>query len=162
MTSEEILKKSKWSHDRLMKFDLFSILFNKNIEVTISFDTTESRKLISDKTLETINEFQAIDKNEIEIINDEIWKHCLGCNQTTRSSFDGGKTWNEFKLEDNLAEYGIKTKEDALKQSNITGIYIVDNWGVDERVFWLSVGTTWDREHAINLVYRNGKLSDVG
>lgn len=159
MTVEDIISIAKQERDKEMTFVLFSQLFKKDIKFLISFD--DDNEVISKTTLDTINEFLSLNQEETKIIDEEIWKHCLGCNGDTRSSYDGGVTWVESKLADNLAEYDIKTKEDALKQSQIKYIYIANKWRFEGRIFWLCVSTTWDNEHEIVFCYINGKLDSV-
>lgn len=159
--SKKIFSKGKWKHDGLFEGELYSTLFKQHVTLHVSFEAGENKKSFSEKTLATIEEFQDLKDSEINIIYEEIWKHCLACNQDTRSSYDGGITWVESKLEDHLAYYNIKNKEDAVKQTTVKDVYIANNWGVEERVFWLSITTSWDPEHAMIFNYQNGTLRQV-
>jgi hypothetical protein len=161
MTLENILEIATWTEPYRMTFDVFSNAFKKDIKVIIVFEKEDGEARISKITLDTIDEFLALKEEDIDIINAEIWQHCLQCNQGIPTSFDGGKTWVESKLEDNLAECGIKTKEDALEKSSAEHIFISNNWGVESRVFWLSVSNNWDGYHGIIFTYINGKLDSV-
>ncbi|MCE7995664.1 MAG: hypothetical protein HEP71_27040 [Roseivirga sp.] len=163
MTKEEILGKSNWNkvNSDVLQFTAFSQVFKKDVPFSIHFSNPGVSKILSQKTLDTINEFLALDSNEIETINKKIWNHCLRCHQTTKSSFDGGKTWQEYKLEDNLRDGQIESEHDALSKTYVSEVYIDNNNGFDDRILWLMIGTSWDVEHDINFTYINGKLDSV-
>ena len=165
MTKEEMLFAGEWIKDSFV-LKIESEIFNKIIPIEVSFDRGEER-LLSDRSINAINDFLSFDKNNLAEIEEEIWKHCLNCNQTqnSRGSIDGGKTWVDTSstLEQNLAEYGIKTKEDALQKSSIECVYLANTWGKNAfgRIFYLVIKVAWDNEHGMSIVYRNGKIDDV-
>ena len=154
LDSESILKIGNWINQELLEFNIYSTIFKKNIDIQISFDNDEEKK-ISDLTIITIQDIQNLSNIEIEIINDEIWKNCLDCNQTT--SYLNNEKEVESKLEDNLLKYGIKNKADAMKKSSFKNIFIANNWGVEERIFKLEFDLDWDKEHNLSISYENGK-----
>lgn len=163
MTIQEIQNKSNWNkiNSNVLEFKAHSKVFNKEVSFSIDFSDSSKPKIISEKTLQTINEFLGLKNEEINIVNKEIWKHCLAYHQTTKTSSDGGITWQEFKLEDNLKESLIESEKDALSKTKVSEVYIDNNNGAEERIIWLMIETSWDPEHGINLTYINGKLDNV-
>lgn len=165
MKENEILEIAKWQSGSLL-FELDSELFGKTIKFCISFDEGED-KVISEIALRTIEDFLKLTKQDLENINDEIWNHCLACNQsqTSKGSRDGGKTWFDTSstLEENLAEYNIKNKEDALAQSSINSVYLANIWDADEKdtIFYLRISVSWDGEHGMSINYCNGVIDDI-
>ncbi len=165
MTEEEILHKGEWLHDSLV-LKINSKLFGKLLPIEVSFDQGEAKNL-STTSVSAINDFLRLTVENLQAIEEAIWKHCLACNQTqtSRGSSDGGKTWvdKSTTLEENLSEWGIKTKEDALDKSSIEGVWMANTWGKHSsaNVFYLGISVAWDNEHGMNIIFRNGKLDDV-
>lgn len=143
-----------------------STLFGKTIPIEVYFDREEERSL-SPSSVGAINDFLDLTDNDLQEIEQSIWQHCLDCNQTqtSRGSSDGGKTWVDTSstLEENLAEWSIKTKADALAKSSIETVWLANTWGKNARgnVFYLVVEVIWENEHGMNIIFRNGKLDDV-
>lgn len=160
MTAEEILRIGKWKYPTILQFNIFSKLFQKDISIEIAIEQNDG-KVISQYTLMALTDFQNLPNSEIENIENQIWAHCLGCFRSTKYSHDGGITWKESTLEENLKEVGITGRENALKKSKIKNIYIDNEIGTDDRVFSIQIEIEWDKEHGMSLLYFNGKFDDV-
>jgi len=79
MTIEEVLSNLNRNkiNSNILEFKAHSKVFNKEVSFSIHFSDPSKPKIISEKTLQTINEFLDLKNEEINIINKEIWKHCL-------------------------------------------------------------------------------------
>jgi len=160
MTQKEILKIAKRKYPTILEFHLFSELFGKEVPINISIDENENIE-IYESTLNALIEFQNLPNSEIENIENQIWNHCLGCYSSTKYSHDGGITWKESKLEDNLKKAGIIDKKDALSKSNLACIYIANDIGIKNRFFSIMIDIAWDTEHGMSLLYHNGKFDEI-
>lgn len=159
MTSEEIFKIGTWRDGSLLQFEVYSELFEQNVKISLSFDSHEPKDTISLEAIETIKQFMALDKGHIETIQAEVWRHCLAyCsnNQYVVAGVDA-----ETQLEDSLKHYGISNIEDALGQAQQSGVFICNDWGAGQRIFWLGISTAWDLNQDINFIYVNGILEEV-
>jgi len=164
MTEQEILDKAEWINNSYV-LRIESDVFKKIIPIEISFDKEEER-ILSKASIGAVNDFLKLNESDSEEINQKIWEHCLACNQTqtSKGSTDGGKTWFDTSttMEENLAQWKIKDKEDALNKSIIEGVWIANNWSSDSaNIFYLGISVEWDNEHGMNIIYRNGKINDV-
>jgi hypothetical protein len=163
MTQAEILKKGKWITEKLFQLTVFSDLFAQEVKIVISFWSSGNSD-ISDKAMDSIGKFLSLEKSDAKQIEDEVWKHCLACNQTqtSKGSRDGGKTWFDTSstLEENLARYEIYTREDAIKKYEIVNVLIQNNAETDVD-YIIQVDTPWDSGHLIMFRFKNNALISV-
>lgn len=160
MNVNEIISNLKLNRFKQYSCILFSELFKKEIELTIDVNRDQNQKLTAN-TIQTIHDFLEWDNQKLIEIENGIWQNCLNCNADDRYSFDGGKTWKETKLEDNLQEYNITNKENALEQANIAGILISNTLVVPGKIITISCETTWDPEHGISFTYVDNMLREI-
>jgi len=160
MTENEILKIAKRKYPTILEFYLFSELFGKEIPINISIDRDEDI-VIFESTLKAVYDFQNLPKSEIENIKNQIWNHCLACFSSTKYSHDGGITWQESKLEDNLKYGGIVDRDDALSKSEIKRIYIQNDLSIIGGFFSIQINILWDTEHGMSLLYHDGEFSEI-
>lgn len=139
---------------------LYSELFDNEIELTIDVCRNPNQK-ITENTIQTLQDFLNWDDQKLIEIQNGIWQNCLNCNADDRYSFDGGETWIETKLEENLKEYNIENKEDALKQANVVGVYISNNPSVLGKIISISCETSWNPEHGITFTYVDNELIEI-
>lgn len=165
MTKQEILNRGEWSENSFFIEIPFDV-FKEEIEIQVTFDSGEEQ-FLSNSSIQAIKDFYKLDKSDYKEIQEKIWEHCLACNQTQNSkiSYDDGKTWidSSSSLEENLAYWEIKTKEDALKKSIIKNVWLANTWGSqsEDSIFKIEIDVEWDREHGISIMYKNGKLYKV-
>lgn len=163
MTQNEILQKGSWITEDLFQLIVFSEVFGQEVKVVISFSESEDRE-VSKEAVDSISKFLSLEKAEKLRIEDEIWKHCLACNrtQTSKGSLDGGKTWFDTSstLEENLARYKIKVREDAIKIYEIVNV-LVYNDSSSNRDYIIQIDTPWDWGHLIMFQFENNQLTNV-
>ncbi len=160
-SKEDILSIATWRGPNELIFDLYSPMLDRTFKVSIDFDPNIESKEIRPYTFQSIQEFQSLKADEIPKIHDKIWEAVLKANETYKYSNDGGKTWKESTLEDNLLYMGIKSKEDAIAKSPITGIGFINELDIDHTYFTIFMNPEWDEEHGLTAYYYHGKLDYV-
>lgn len=163
MTKDEILRNGEWTSEDLFQVILFSEVFFQDVKTVVYFSENENR-IISDKALNAINQFLLLDKLQKTRVEDEIWKHCLACNQTqvSKGSRDGGKTWFDTSstLEENLARYEINNREDAIKRYEIVNVLIYNDEATNGD-YIIQIDTPWDWGHLIMFHFEKNRLTNV-
>ena len=157
---EEAELLGRFTRDDCFQIDLYSNFLELVIPVFVSFEDTEL-KVLSDISLNCINAFLALDKKHLQWIHDEIWKGCLLANGEFTATHNGET--RRYTLEDNLMEYGILTKIDAIEKTVPHSIFIVNNWniGKENTFFYLNYKCAWDDEHQLTFYFKNGQSYGV-
>ncbi len=163
MTRDEILQNGNWTSDNLFQIISFSEAFDQDVKIAV-YISINGNRIISDKAVNAINQFISLDRSQKTRVEDEIWKHCLACNQTqiSKGSRDGGKTWFDTSstLDENLARYEINNREDALKKYEIVDVLIYNDPDTNGD-YIIQIETPWDYGHLIMVHFENNQLTHV-
>lgn len=160
MTKMEIEQVGSWIREDIFQIEVFSAFFGKGVKVNFYFRENDSKEL-SGFAISGLNQFLKLDNNELEKIEDEIWRHCLACNrsQASKGSRDGGKTWFDTSstLDENLFKYNITSKDDALKLYEVVHVFIY-NEPVRDIDFEINIDTPWDWGHLLMFQFKGGRF----
>jgi hypothetical protein len=160
MTKLEIEQNGKWINKDIYQILIFSPFFQKEVKVNFYYQNPMDKKLINSAYNNFIS-FLNLKLEEKDKIEEEIWQHCLACNQTqtSKGSRDGGKTWFDTSttLEENLKRFNILTKIDALNLYTVEHVFIYNEPKEDIK-FEINIDTPCDWVHLLMFLFNDGKF----
>ena len=158
MNREEILLKSIWVEGKLK---LYSKFFQEEVRIDL-FPSEKSLKhtdhIISEKLVQTLNDFISLEASEQELMTRLLYQHCLQCCE--QISYGVEIQAGETETEANLREFGIKNEIDAFEKTRLDHAVIEEDALRKNRFVRLIFYPAWESEHGCELILKNGKLLD--
>jgi len=158
MNREEILLNSIWVEGKLK---LYSEFFQEEVRIDL-FTSEKSLRytdhIISDKLVQTVNDFLSFEVSEKELMAKLLYKHCLDCCE--QISYGVEVKEGETETEANLREFGVSTEQDAFVKARIDHAVIEEDVVRKNRFVRLIFYPEWESEHGCELILKNGKLLD--
>ncbi|MEM6764053.1 MAG: hypothetical protein AAF655_03980 [Bacteroidota bacterium] len=158
MTREDILLNSIWTSGKMM---VYSDFFRQEVQLSLftsDFNLKNTKHIISEKFVETLNDFLNLSENSKPLIKQLLYKHCVACCENISYGFDPLE--GESEMQANLREFGINNEEDAFEKISLNHVVIEENKLRNNRFVRLVFYPEWENEHGCELILRNGELLD--
>lgn len=158
MIKEEILKLVTWRDSKEARFECFSPMFEKNVDVYI---LTNNDHTIADRSFQIVNDFLTISHQHIEKIKNFLWEDCkLNC-EATSYGFDVPDGKDEVEV--NHEEFGVFNGADALAKSTLKYLLISedDQESYPNNYGHLPFDNEWN-SHLTTVVMKNGEIVGWG
>jgi hypothetical protein len=156
MTKEEILDKTTWDNYGMGNCSIFVNLFDKEVPF-VFFQDHESSPSITDKMVKSVNDILALNKSELNTIQEMLWDECNFAFTVADYGFE--PKGNETHLEAHLNGFGILSKEVAYSKSEIKEVHIAqENDELSGRYAEIKIDSASD--NLISVIVKNGKIID--
>ncbi len=159
LNKNQILSSGIWKTPSTFEISVYSEMLDKNIPVQILFNQFKADREISEFAIRSVNTFIELNKSHLKWIQQELWKHCLICLETTSYDFDPTEAdGQESEFEYNKKLFGIKSSEDAFQKSSAKIVAISnENFWNNVSQFFLEYSTVWDDSHVLSFSFVDGE-----
>ncbi len=144
LTKTEILDHAVWD-EFVFEMQMYSSFFDKKI--TVQFFTKDEQEHLSDKMVDSLNDFLNLTETDRNTIKEFLWKDCQDSFEDTDYGAEEGQT--------NYDYFNIHNLEDAHKKSFINRVQIFEE-GLKNRYAFVLFYPEWEQEHGCGIVLQNG------
>lgn len=153
MTKQQMLKQCAWDEYDIATLTVYSEMLETEVKVVLH---SESSRNLTDKMVDTLNDFLKLEKDDLSIIKELLWQDCKEC-------FDGisygvSVKEGETETEANHREFGIYNQEDAYAKSYFDGVSIQEENEFKNRYATIDSVPVWEQEHGCSIIMKNGQL----
>lgn len=114
--------------------------------------------ILSDKFVETVNDFLNLRADALPLMQSLLHRHCLQCCEDISYGVD--ILDGESETEANLREFEVSSPEDAFAQANLRYVSIWEDALRINRFVRITFYPPWEDEHGCELILKNGQLLD--
>jgi hypothetical protein len=146
------------------EINLFSELFQKKVRIWVYSSSGDKENDISEATIQSINSFLRLEPTLFTRIKAEVWKHYNILVQGTSYGMMTKELLEKHRHNEEAANrelFGCLDELDTIREAKIDSIYVDDNRDESEQSFSIYFEVAWEKEHGINLFFRNGALMSV-
>lgn len=143
------------------KINLYSEFFQQEVRIdlfTSDKSLRHTNQIISDKLVQTVNDFLALEVSEKELMGNLLYKHCLDCCEQISYGIEIQE--GETETQANLRAFGVAEEKDAFEKAQIHHVVIEEDPLRKNRFIRLIFYPEWESEHGCELILKNGKLLD--
>ncbi|MES2456341.1 MAG: hypothetical protein V4594_12405 [Bacteroidota bacterium] len=157
MTRDNILQNSIWTEAKL---NVYSSFFQKEVKLqlfTSDFNLENTQSIISERFVETVNDFISLSEKDKPLMKSLLYRHCLACSEQISYGFellDG-----ETEQQANLREFGVSDEESVFEKANLDHVAIQEDEFFAHRFVRIIFYPEWD-SHGCELILKNGNLLD--